>query len=211
MRSTRWSHAIDTGNQGNVTNAAVYAVRTTFNGDYAGDKGTSQLDVRHRFVFNSSWMPVFTKSQSALARWLVNGWQLSQITTLQSAPPATTTVRVVGSPFAGAAFPTTLDGLGGSTRVPFLPYSNLNIDGIYRVDARLSRELPFTERIRGVFNFEVFNVFNRVSNSGVLTEAYSASVGVLTPTPGLGQGNASQGFPDGMNARRAQISLRVVF
>jgi len=154
---------------------------------------------------------MFTKSQSALARWLVNGWQLSQITTLQSAPPATTTVRVVGAPFAGAAFPTTLDGLGGGTRVPFLPYSNLNIDRIYRVDARLSRELPFTERIRGVFNFEVFNVFNRVSDTSVLTEAYSASGGILTPTPGLGQGNASAGFPDGTNARRAQISLRVVF
>jgi outer membrane receptor protein involved in Fe transport len=207
-----WSHAIDTGNQGNVQNAALYAVRTTFNGDYAGDKGTSQLDVRHRFVVNSSWtLPVFTKSQSALARWLVNGWQLSQITTLQSAPPATTTVRVVGSPFAGAAFPTTLNGLGGSTRVPFLPYSNLKIDQIYRVDARLSRELQFSEKVRGIFNFEAFNVFNRVSNTSVLTEAYSATAGVLTPTPGVGQGNASQGFPDGTNARRAQISLRVVF
>jgi hypothetical protein len=206
-----WSHAIDSGNQGNVTNAAVYAVRTTFNGDYAGDKGTSQLDARHRFVFNSVWQPVLWKSDSLAALWLVNGWQLSQITTLQSALPATTTVRIVGAPFAGAAFSTTMNGLGGSARVPFLPYSNLDIDQTYRIDARVSRELPFSERIRGVFNFEVFNVFNRVSNTGVLTEAYSASNGVLTPTPGLGQGNASQGFPDGTNARRAQISFRVVF
>ena len=206
-----WSHAIDTGNQGNVTNAAVYVVRTTYNGDYSGDKGTSLLDARHRFVLNFSWEPTLSKSRSTLAQWLVNGWRISQITTLQSASPATTTVRVVGSPFAGAAFSTTLSGLGGSARVPFLPYSNLDIDGIYRVDARLSRDLPFSETIRGVFNFEVFNVFNRVSNTSVLTEAYSASGGVLTPTAGVGQGNASQGFPDGTNARRVQISLRVVF
>src|SRR5205814_1773037 len=146
---------------------------------------------RHRFVFNSAWQPVLMKSDSLVARWLVNGWQLSQITTVQSALPATTTVRLVGAPFAGAAFSTTMNGLGGSMRVPFLPYSNLDIDQTYRVDARVSRELPFSERIRGVFSFEVFNVFNRVSNTGVLTEAYSASNGVLTPTPGVGQGNAS--------------------
>ena len=206
-----WSHAIDTGNQGNVTNAAIYAVRTTLNGDYSGDKGTSLLDVRHRFVLNSSWQPRLTKSNTRLARWLINGWQLSEITTIQSAPPATTTVRVVGTPFAGAAFPTTLNGLGGSTRVPFLPYSNLRIDGIYRVDARLSHEFPLTERIHSVVNFEVFNLFNRISDTGVLTEAYSVTNFVLTPTPGVGQGNASQGFPDGTNARRAQVSLRVVF
>jgi len=41
--------------------------------------------------------------------------------------------------------------------------------------------------------------------------AVIGEVGVLTPTAGVGQGNASQGFPDGTNARRAQISLRVVF
>jgi len=62
-----------------------------------------------------------------------------------------------------------------------------------------------------VVNFEAFNIFNRTSNTGVLTEAYSATNFVLTPTPGVGQGHASQGFPDGTNARRAQVSLRLVF
>jgi hypothetical protein len=33
----------------------------------------------------------------------------------------------------------------------------------------------------------------------------------LNPTPRLGQGTASQGFPDGTNARRAQFSVRFVF
>ena len=35
--------------------------------------------------------------------------------------------------------------------------------------------------------------------------------GVLSPTPGLGVGRASAGFPDGTNARRAQVSARFVF
>jgi hypothetical protein len=48
-------------------------------------------------------------------------------------------------------------------------------------------------------------------NTNISTQAYSATNGVLTPTAGLGAGRASQGFPDGTNARRAQVALRVTF
>ena len=60
-------------------------------------------------------------------------------------------------------------------------------------------------------NFEAFNVFNTIYSTGVNTEAYSLSGGVFRPTAGVGVGNQSQGFPDGTNARRAQVSLRLVF
>jgi hypothetical protein len=60
-------------------------------------------------------------------------------------------------------------------------------------------------------NFEAFNVFNTVYDTFVNTQAYTASNGVLNPVAGLGAGNQSQGFPDGTNARRAQVSLRIVF
>lgn len=207
-----WSHAIDTANQGGGNNALFFdTIRSTYNGDYSNDKGSSQLDQRHRLVINSVWSPTFTKNDSMAAKWLINGWQLSQITTIASPQFATTTLRVAGTPFAGSAFPQTLNGLGGSTRVPFLPFNNLDIDRVNRVDARLTRELPFSERVKGYFNFEAFNVFNMVSNTFVLTEAFSAANGVISPTNGLGRGNQSQGFPDGTNARRAQISLRLVF
>jgi len=141
----------------------------------------------------------------------VNGWQLSQITTLATPQPTTPTIRIVGAPFAGAAFNTSLNGLGGSNRVPFLPWNSLEIDNVHRVDARLTRALPFSERVQAYLNFEAFNVFNTVSNTFVNTEAYSLTNGVLTPSSGLGNGNQSQGFPDGTNARRAQVSLRLVF
>jgi hypothetical protein len=207
-----WSHAIDMGNIGAGNNALFFdTIRTTSNGSYAQDKGSSSLDQRHRLVLNSIWSPAFTRSNSVVARYLINGWQLSQITTVASPQFATTTVTVSGTPFPGAAFNNTLNGFGGTNRVPFLPYSNLEIDNIFRVDARLSRELPFSERIRMWLNFEAFNVFNTVYNTFVNTQAYTASNGVLNPVSGLGAGNQSQGFPDGTNARRAQVSLRVVF
>ena len=92
-----------------------------------------------------------------------------------------------------------------------MPINSLDIDKTFRVDARLTKVLPFSERIQGYLNFEAFNVFNTQYNTFVFTEAYRASNGVLTPSSGLGNGNQSQGFPDGTNARRAQVSLRVTF
>ncbi len=148
-------------------------------------------------------------------KWVVANWQLSQITTLASGQPTTTTMRVVGSPFPGAAFNTTLNGLGGSNRVPFLPFSNLNLDNVYRTDARITKTLPFSERVKAYASFEVFNISNSQYNTGIITEAYNlsavAGVTAIRPSNGLGNGTASQGFPDGTNARRAQVSLRLIF
>ncbi|MBL8174985.1 MAG: hypothetical protein JNK48_09960, partial [Bryobacterales bacterium] len=123
----------------------------------------------------------------------------------------TPTIFVSGNPFAGAAFNTSLNGFGGSSRVPFLPAASLDIDQIYRTDARLTKILPFNERYQLHLNFEAFNVFNHVSNTAVNGQAFQATNGVLSPTPRLGEGSASQGFPDGTNARRAQVSLRFIF
>lgn len=207
-----WSHAIDTANQGGASSALFFdTLRSTYNGDYSGDKGSSSLDQRHRASFSFVASPTLTKSNGLVARWLINGWQLSNITTLASAQAFTSTIRVSGSPFVGAGFNTSLNGLGGSTRVPFLPFNNLDIDQTYRMDARISRALPINERLNGFLQFEVFNLTNSAVNTAKISERYSATNGVLTPTPTYGQPTASQGFPDGTNNRRAQVSLRFVF
>jgi len=207
-----WSHAIDTANMGGGTNALFFdTLRSTFNGDYSQDKASSQLDQRHRLVISSVWAPTLTNRDSAMVRWLVKGWQLSQITTLASAQPATATIFISGAPFTGAAFNTSLNGFGGSNRVPFWPFNSLDIDQTYRVDARLTKVLPFTERVQAYLNLEAFNAFNTQYNTFVNTEAYRVANGVLTPSSGLGNGNQSQGFPDGTNARRLQASIRVTF
>jgi len=207
-----WSHAIDLGNVGAGSDALFFTTLRTFNNYVSGiDRGSSALDQRHRFVANSVWSPRFTKSNSVAARYLINGWQLSGIWIVASPQFTNATVSVSGAAFTGAAYTGSLNGAGGTTRVPFYPTNYLPIDSVFRVDARLSRELPFTERFRMWLNFEAFNLFNHVSDTGVNTQAFSAANGILTPTANVGTGNQSQGFPDGTNARRAQVSLRVVF
>jgi hypothetical protein len=106
---------------------------------------------------------------------------------------------------------TTLNGSGGWNRVPFWPVNSLDVDQIYRVDARITRQITISETVKLNLSFEAFNATNTISNTGVNTQAYTATSGVLRPTANLGIGNQSQGFPDGTNARRCQLSLRLVF
>jgi hypothetical protein len=207
-----WSHAIDF-NQGGGNNNIFFSngPSSLFNGNYRGDKSSSALDQRHRFVGTAIFTPTFTKRSDWFSKYLVNGWQLSNIFTGASAQPQTPTIFVSGAPFAGAAFNTSLNGFGGSSRVPFLPAASLDIDQIVRLDSRLTKILDLSERYKLFLNFEAFNVFNHVSNTSVNGQAFQARNGVLTPTARLGEGSASQGFPDGTNARRAQFSVRFVF
>src|SRR5207245_8219673 len=68
-------------------------------------------------------------------------------------------INISGNAFTGAAVSGSLNGLGGTNRVPFQPVGNLDVDQTYRVDARLAKKLPFTERITGYLQFEAFNLF----------------------------------------------------
>jgi hypothetical protein len=200
-----WSHAIDYNQGGGADNIFFNdGPRTLMNGDYRGEKASSQLDQRHRLVVSSTWEPVFHGS-------LGKGWRLSQISTFASTQPATPVIVVSGVPFPGAAFNSTINGFGGSTRVPFLPASSLPIDKILRTDARLTKIFALSERRQLHLNFEVFNVLNHVNDTAVSTVAYEARNLVLRPVPGVGQGVASQGYPDGTNARRAQVSARLLW
>jgi hypothetical protein len=118
---------------------------------------------------------------------------------------------VSGNAFAGALVSGSLNGCGCSSRVPFQPISNLDLDQIYRVDARLSKKMPFTERFTGYLTFEAFNLFNTQYNTSRRTDEYSLSGATLSYIPSYGTGSSTATSPDGTNARRAQVSLRVVF
>jgi hypothetical protein len=207
-----WSHAIDYNQGAGFQNIFFSSGPSTlFNGDYRGEKGTSVLDQRHRLTVSSIWSPNFAKDGGWMRKFWLNDWQLSQISTFASGPHATAVIAVSGAPFPGAAFNATLNGFGASTRVPFWPLNSFNMDPVIRTDARIAKGISISERVRLNVMFEAFNVFNHTYSTAVITRAYNAINGVLSPSPRLGEGSATGGFPDGTNARRAQVALRLVW
>lgn len=207
-----WSHSIDNNQGAGASN--IYFTdppRTLFNGDYRTEKGSSALDQRHRAVISGIITPPRQNFGSTLANQSLNGWQLSLIVTAATPQFSDSSMLVSGLQYPGQAFNTTLNGYGGSQRVPFLPRNNIEIDSIFRTDGRLTKKFTIKERAALALNFEVFNLFNRISDTSVNNTAYRAVAGVISPVDGIGLGTASGGFPDGTNARRAQVSVRFTF
>ncbi len=217
-----WSHA--TGTDAGPLYAGVFPL-SSIAGDNGSDKGTLPTDQRQRAVFNWTWQPTVTHNDSPFARYLANGWRFSGIASLASGQPLTPTVLLTGNQSSNFAmtYINSLNGSGGWSRVPFVQIGSYLTDAQKNVDARLTRTLPFTERVHGEVAIEAFNLFNSQRITGINTVAYTAVAtlssglingpysGVLKPVAGVGTGNASSAYPDGTTARRFQLAFRLVF
>ncbi len=230
-----WSHAIDDnigGAAGATGSSGVLFAQTAptsfYNNDFADEKGTSATDQRHRFVVSAVLNPRFTRGNSWAERYLVNGWQLSAISTAASSFQIDSTIGGVSSttlptPTGGTTLfaTSTINGLGGfnAQRVPFEPVGNLNVGPTYRTDARIAKIFSVTERIRVQLAFEAQNVFNHLIVAGaspVQQQQYSltknsAGQSVLVPYPLYKQITATQALLGESTARRAQVSVRITF
>jgi len=123
LASYTWSHEIDDGQSyGESTNnlwlsGASYWLN---NGNYKADKGSGTLDQRHRFALSWVWAPTFTHRTDALSKYVVNNWQLSSITTMQTGwPYGSTIVYLSDTPVTGMFSNYSLNGSGLSSRVPW--------------------------------------------------------------------------------------------
>jgi hypothetical protein len=218
-----YAHAIDynQGGGGNTLFGSTFPT-SVFNGDYRDEKGSSSIDQRHRLVFNAVASPKFVNGNSFVDRYFINNWQLSVVSLAASSQPLAPSISV-SSRAPGVLSGSSLNGLGGSSRVPFESISALNIGPTYRTDARLAKMLPISERVKVYLMFEAFNVFNHVIVSGsaprvttqytTVAEKTGPAAGqiALVPTTNYGAILQTQFAPDGTTARRAQAAVRIVF
>jgi hypothetical protein len=217
LASYTWSHEIDDGQSyGESTNnlwlsGAGYWLN---NGNYKADKGSGTLDQRHRFALSWVWAPTFTHRTDVFSKYVVNGWQLSSITTMQTGwPYGSSIVYLSDTPVTGMFSNYSLNGSGLSSRVPWGQVNDYRYPSMYRSDARLSKVIPITERARLYLNFEVFNLANTwAATSYASNRAYQEAKGVITASPQLLYNPSGDGMPpDGTEARRMKISGRFVF
>jgi hypothetical protein len=228
--SYTWSHELDENQYSGSSAYSLSSTNALYNGAYSNDKANGNLDQRHRFVGTFIARPKFVKSDSAFARTFINGWELNGLLTLASGRPNFESVSFSSTTNVSnlLAF-TTLNGLGGDSRVPWLPNNPLRIDPITRFDTRLAKSFRIREKMSLSLLFEVFNLTNTVSTTGVVSSGFTAAntgtvaapnfvvapcasataTSCAATTPGLR--SATAGFPDGTNARRAEAGLRFVF
>ena len=226
-----WSHTIDynLGGAAGATgsNGVLFAfsnVYTNTNNDFRDEKGTAATDQRHKLILVGLLKPKFTKGTSWPEKTFINGWQLSFVSNFASSFPINSTIGGVSSStlptIAGQTLfaTSTLNGLGGTTRVPFQPVDNLNVGPTFGTNARIAKFFSIRERLQIELAFEATNVFNHVIIEGaspLQEEEYALSkvngVSTLTPYPNYKQVLQTQAPPDGTTARRAQASLRIIF
>ena len=244
-----WSHSIDYNlggaAGGNSSDGSIFASTSGgssyFNNDYRSEKGSSATDQRHKLILSAIINPKFTNGKSWIDREVINGWQLSFISTFASGFPLNSVIGGVSSTtlptITGACSSVTtvsspcsffstfgIQGLSGfaDTRVPFQPVGNLDVPPTFKTDARLAKMFIVNERLKFQLAFEAANVFNHLIVEGS-TSPYplqeqeytltknAAGQSVLVPFAAYGQILATQTPPDGTTARRAQASLRIMF
>src|SRR4029077_174402 len=144
------------------------------------ERGSSDLDIRHRWTFLTNYELPFAKGSKGLARLVESGWQVNAVAILQSGP--TLTIQN-GSPLAntgGGDRPNVVrDGTLASDQrslsrwfdtsayvsQPLYQIGNVGRNTLFgpgraQLDFSAFKMFPVTERVRLQFRAEIFNITN---------------------------------------------------
>lgn len=203
--------------------------------DIAGSRGSSDFDVRHRFVANAIYSLPFKGNR------LVAGWEIATIVTAQSGNPFTvvlaraTTTGAANSVRPDLVAPVTISGnpaqwITNAATAFSLPavgsFGNLGRNTFYGpgftdVDLSLVKNTKLTERVNLQFRADAFDLFNHPNfgQPGPLA-ANGATIITLTPLVGGGfsvpasfSSISSTRFPtaDSGSSRQLQLALKLQF
>jgi outer membrane receptor protein involved in Fe transport len=195
--------------------------------DPMDNKGLSDFDIRHNFVFNYTWELPFGKSATGVAHQLAAGWQLSGIVTLRSGIPFTPVLsvdRARALPRSGGAGQTpnivagcSLNPVLGSPTQYFdsncfslpdpgffgdVPRNTIIGPGFASWDMAVFKNFPLNEGRRIQLRVEGFNITNR-ANFGLPASTVFNSAGRVA--------NAGEITSIVGTARQLQFGVKVDF
>src|SRR3954447_12322381 len=178
--------------------------------DIAADRAVTTYDVPHRLVVSYIYeLPFgrgrhFGSNTSGIVNWVLGGWQVNGITTVQSGTPLRITANNtsgLGNPIERANTDGRSPVLTGDVRsrlnhyfdtsvfsqpAPFTLgntaayYGNLRSQYANNTDLSLFKQFYPRENLRIQFRAEAFNVFNRVQFGNPDTSVTSNTFGVIT-------------------------------
>ena len=175
LASYTYGHSIDGGGNNNDSNdPGPQDAR-----NLSAQKGSSNFDVRHRFVLSGIYQLPFGKSRGILPT-IARNWQVSPIFSAQTGQPFTVTLSTDPTGTNTTARPNRLrDGSLPTDRrdpshwfdttafaaPPCVCFGNsgrniLRAPGFVNIDIGISRDLSMRERFRMQFRAEVFNLLN---------------------------------------------------
>ncbi|HLH00785.1 MAG TPA: carboxypeptidase regulatory-like domain-containing protein [Bryobacteraceae bacterium] len=163
------------------------------------ERGLANADVRHRFVFSGVWDINYAHSlQNPVLRAILEGYQLSSISTVQSGRPFSI---LVGGDVNN-------DGNTRTDRPPYVGRNTLIGPNFLDVDIRVTRDFPlYAERVKLRMMFEAFNLTNRANFNSLLTTQYNFTAATNTFSPVAGLGTPTTTF----DPRILQLAAKITF
>jgi Carboxypeptidase regulatory-like domain len=190
--SWSWSKAIDVG-QGGAT-PRTNAQLDPFNIRY--DRGLSDLNIPHKILASAVWQPTL-RTDSYWLRIVANGWTLSPLFTESNGRPYSLDI-FGGTRLTGGH--ESINGSGGAVYLPTVGRNTLRLPDTARIDLRLVRAIPITEKVRLRATAEAFNLTNRVNYSAIMQRAFLVGTETNGITPLIFQ-NATTVAAEGLNVR----------
>jgi hypothetical protein len=200
------------------------------------NKGPSDWDTPHNWVLNVVWDVPFARGASGLRGALLDGWQLTGISTMRSGQPLTVFVQNNWSrsqwspsisPTSGLDRPdlapgrTPEDAVIGRADQWFDPSAFVlqpqgtmghSDRGAFRgpnlrtVDVSAVKGIPLPGNARMDFRVEVFNVFNRANFATPTLIAYAGALATEAPLASFGRIRSTV-----TSARQMQLGVRITF
>ena len=181
--SYTYSHSTDFG-QSSTTFTAANNVLNPF--DLGAERGRSNFDFRHVFVFAAVWTPDVYKGESRILRHLANGYTLSPLFKASSGGPFTPGISGNAPNPAGFINFTGGTGIladGGTNRVPWLAPNSFQMPRTANVDFRLQKQFAIWESWKLTLSGDAFNLFNHNNVTAVNSTMFTICGAGVTCTP----------------------------